>query len=230
MTESPAETAGTAGTALSDGPVHGVNILVPSFWYEFDIHPATRDEAIRRAVRAHVKQRPELAEHQAAVTKVLRKVAREAWSSGVIYFGAMAEIYEEAPMTANLTITVQEARDEETGELLPNEPGAVMSALKPIPKGRRPTDPWRRVQVVQLPDAGPAARGEGIEDIELPGDPRIVRMVLMQTIVPFPDDDPRVAMITAASPQLELAEPMLELFDGITSTFNFVRAQPEIAN
>jgi hypothetical protein len=217
-------------TSVLAGPVYGVNLLVPSTWYEFDIHPATRDDTIRDLVQARIKERPELAEHKSSLAKALRKSAREAWSSGVIYFGAMAEIVEDEAMTACIAITVTDARDETSGEVAPNDVAAIMTALKPIPHGRRPTDPWREVQVVELPDAGVAARTAGIEDIEMPNDQRIVRMAMMQTFVPFPLGDPRVAIISASSPQLALTEPMLALFDGISSTFCFVYAEPEKTN
>lgn len=212
------------------GQLCGLNILVPSTWYEFDIHPAKVDGSIREVVDARSQERPELSEHKASLVKTLRKVAREAWSSGVVYFGAMAEIVEDEPMMASVMITVTDTRDDLTGEFAPNEPDAIMTALKPIPKGRRPTDPWREVRVVDLPEVGVAARSEGIEDIEAPNDARILRMVMMQTYVPFPSGDPRIAVISASTPQLALVEPMLELFDGISSTFRFVYAEPEKAN
>ena len=52
----------------------------------------------------------------------------------------------------------------------------------------------------------------------------------MQTFVPFPGGDPRVAIISASTPQLALAEPMFQLFDGITDTFRFLSAESEKAN
>jgi hypothetical protein len=208
------------GAAAGPDVVQAVHILVPSSWYEFDIHPATRDRSIREVVRERVQERPELADKRAELTKTLRKVADEAWNGGVLYFGAMAEVDEEAPLTASLTVSVVNAEDGGAGRG-GNDLGAIMSALTQIPPGNRPTDPWRRVSLVELPDAGQAVRTEGIEEIEAPDDHRTARMVMMQTFVPFPDRDPRVAVISAATPQLALAEPMLELFDGISETFRF---------
>ena len=210
--------------ARPERPVRAVHILVPSSWYEFDIHPATRDASIREVVRARVRERPELAEHRADLVRTLRRVADEAWTGGVLYFGAMAEIDDEVPLTASLTISVLDARDEASGgSLASGGPQGIVSVLKQIPRGSRPTDPWRRVRLVDLPDAGQAARTEGIDDVEIPRDNRSARMVMAQTFVPFPAGDPRVAVISAATPQLSLAEPMLELFDGIASTFRFIR-------
>lgn len=209
------------------GPVSGVNILVPGSWYEFDIHPASRDESIDAVVKARVAERPELAEARSGLVKTLRRIARDAWSNGVLYCGAMAEVLEDEAMTANVTIAVTDARNETTGEYAPNSPDAILAGLTEVPEGRRPTDPWRRVRIVNPPEVGrPSVRTEGIEDIEVPNDARMLRMVMMQTFVPFPDGDPRVAVISAGSPQLALTEPMLALFDQISDTFRFVHDEP----
>ncbi|MFJ2635797.1 hypothetical protein ACIO6U_28130 [Streptomyces sp. NPDC087422] len=234
MTVSSSAPSGTS-------PVRGVNILVPSSWYEFDIHPATRDASIREVVRERVQERPELADSRTALIRTLTRTADEAWQTGVLYFGALADLSDEAPLTASVTIAVLEADDRADGTADGDRPGggaggaggtggnlaALVAALKPVAAGRRPTDPWRRIKLVELPDAGSAARSEGIDDIELPDDDRTVRMVLMQTFVPFPGGDPRVAVISGATSQLALAEPMLELFDGITETFRFVYADDD---
>lgn len=219
----------SAPSSPGTSPVRGVNILVPGAWYEFDIHPATRDASIREVVRERVRERPELAGSRAALVRTLTRVAEESWQAGVVYFGAMAEVNDEAPLTASLSVCVVEPDDGPDQRAGGGSPGAgnlaaLMAALTPVAPGSRPTDPWRRVRLVDLPHAGSAARSEGIDDIELPDDDRTVRMVLMQTFVPFPDGDPRVAVISGATSQLALAEPMLELFDGITETFRFIRS------
>lgn len=205
------------------GDVIGINIQVPSTWYEFDVHPATVNRSIREVVAKRVKERPELAEYQAELIRTLKKVAREARRNRVVYSGSMCEIVDGEPMVASLMVSVPEVVNETTGESAVTSLDALMSILTPMDPGRRPTDPWRRVGLVDLPEAGRAARTEGIEDIEIPDDNRSYRAVMMQTFVPFPGSDPKVAVISASTPQLALVEPMLQLFDLITSTFRFVR-------
>lgn len=209
-----------AGAAPGD--VIGINIQVPSTWYEFDVHPATVNRSIREAVAERVKEKPELAEYQADLVRTLKKVAREARNNDVVYSGSMCEIVDDEPMVASLVVSVTEAVNETTGERAPTGLDTLMGVLTPISRGRRPTDPWRRVHTVDLPEAGRAARAEGIEDIEIPDDNRSYRAVMMQTFVPFPGSSPKVAVISASTPQLALVEPMLQLFDLITSTFRFV--------
>lgn len=209
-----------AGAAPGD--VIGINIQVPSTWYEFDVHPATVNRSIRDVVAQRVKERPELAEYQADLVRTLKKVAREARHNKVVYSGSMCEIVEGEPMVASLMVSVPEVVNETTGEKAATGLDTLMGVLTPVPPGRRPTDPWRRVSLVDLPEAGQAARTEGIEDIEIPDDNRSYRAVMMQTFVPFPGSNPKVAVISASTPQLALVEPMLQLFDLITGTFRFV--------
>jgi hypothetical protein len=218
-------TAGTRPTAATS-PTTGFSLQMPRQWYEFDIHPAVRDDNIRRAVRERVKAHPELADSQADLIKGLRRLCREAWQEGVVYCGCLAQVVEnEAPLLANLTVAIVQARGE-NGEALDTNPGVILNSLTPVARGRRPTDLWREVAAVELPHAGRAARSRGIEDIQMPDDGRMARVVMMQTFVPIPGVPDRVAVITGMSPQLELTEPMLELFDALTGTFAFTHPTP----
>ncbi|MGW0731580.1 hypothetical protein [Streptomyces sp. NPDC002851] len=219
---------GSTATGLpSTSEPLGVHILVPSTWREFDVHPATVNESIREMVAEKIKERPELAEHKAALRRLLKNSAGLARENNVVYSSAMAEIIDGETMTASLMISIAKAENDRTGEVAKTGLDTLLSTLKPIAPGRRPTDPWRRVSVVELQDATRAVRSEGIEDIELPDGKGSYRAVMMQTFVPYPGDDPKVAVITASTPQLALAEPMLELFEAISATFRFVYAVAE---
>ncbi|MCA1704959.1 MAG: hypothetical protein LC808_17530, partial [Actinobacteria bacterium] len=76
---------------------------------------------------------------------------------------------------------------------------------------------WQRVDVVEIP-AGRAVRVQGVEALDLGG--QSVDCVVMQTLVPVPDG-PGVLNVVATSPQVELAESMLDLFDAISSTLTW---------
>lgn len=208
----------------------GVHILVPKSWHEFDMHPEAINQSIREIVAEKVKERPELAEHKGALRKLLRNSAGMARENNVVFASSMAEVIDGETMTASLTVSVSKAENEQTGEVAQTGLDTLLSTLNPIAPGRRPTDPWRRVSIVDLPDEVTAVRSEGIEEIELPDGRGSHRAVMMQTLVPYPGNDPKVAVITASTPQLALAEPMLQLFDAITATFRFVYAAAEGEN
>lgn len=70
---------------------------------------------------------------------------------------------------------------------------------------------------------GPAARTRGVEDIPVPDDAlnRTVRAVLMQTYIPVPGQEGKVALVAGSSQVLDLADSFFDIFDAITSTFRF---------
>jgi hypothetical protein len=197
----------------------GVSISVPESWYEFDIHPASRDDNIRRAVNQRIRAMPELAQYRSALLKLLRDMARNAWNSGAVYCGCMAEELENVPVTASMTVAVVSTRSPD-GELVDLDPRVMVQALK-AKTARHPQDTWQRVTTVDIVGVGTAARTEGVEDLPLPGTPRTVRMVTMQTFVRVPGMDDRVVVVTGTSPAVNLQDAFLDLFDAITSTFRF---------
>lgn len=200
----------------------GFSLTVPTTWWEFDIHPASRDNSIRTLVNERVRKVPELAAHRGALVTFLRRAAREAYDSGAVYCGCMAQDFDSVPLLAQVTVSAVGARTPE-GELLPTDPALIAASLTEK-VARRERDTWREVSTVTIPQVGLAARTHGIEDVPVPGDTRTVRVVLMQTFIPFPDDERRVALVSASSPVLDLADSFFDVFDAVTSTFRFVSA------
>ena len=198
----------------------GFSITVPASWWEFDIHPSSRDDNIRRLVNERVKQMPELAEHRETITKFLRKMAREAYDSGAVYCGCMVQDFDGVPISAQVTVSLVGARTPD-GQIMPTDPELVAASLREK-VARREGDTWRKVTMVTIPEAGRAARTYGVEDVELPGGTKTVRTVLMQTFIPLPGNEDKVALVSASSPVLDLADAFFDVFDAITSTFRFV--------
>lgn len=207
------------GPAVRVMPVEreGFSITVPVTWWEFDLHPATRDESVRRTIARRVKENPALAEHRDVLSRFLRKAARDAYESGAVYVGCMAQGFDSLPLTATVTVSLIGARTPE-GELLPADPASVVAGLRPK-EAAREGDTWRKVTTVEIPGTGLAARTYGVEDVTVPGDSRTVRTVLMQTFIPLPGHTDKVALVAASSSVLDLAEAFFDVFDAVTSTF-----------
>ncbi len=197
----------------------GFTITVPMSWWEFDVHPATREESIRRLIGRRVRENPALAEHRGTLSKFLGKAAREAHDSGAVYVGCMAQNFGAIPLTATVTVSVVGARTSD-GRLLPTDPAAILTTLREKPAARD-GDPWRKVTAVDIADVGPAARTYGIEDVEEPGGGRSMRTVLMQTFIPIPGNGERVALVAGSSAVVDLADSFFDIFDAVTSTFRF---------
>lgn len=198
----------------------GFSITVPASWWEFDIHPASRDDNIRRLVSKRVREVPEMAGHRETITRFLRRMARDAYDSGAVYCGCMAQGFGGVPLSAQVTVSLVGARTPE-GAILPTDPELVAASLREK-AARREGDTWRKVTMVGIPETGRAARTFGVEDVELPGGTKTVRTVLMQTFIPLPGTGDKVALVSGSSPVLDLADSFFDVFDAVTSTFRFV--------
>ncbi|MEU0619050.1 hypothetical protein ABZ476_21735 [Streptomyces albogriseolus] len=200
----------------------GFRIKVPESWWEFDVRPESRDDSIHRMVSERVRAHPELEPHRDTFVSFLRKAAADAWKSGALYCGCMAESFGgDTPITGSVTVSLVGGRTSK-GDPLPTDPEAVTAQLA-VKEARREGDAWRKVTTVDIPGVGPAARTYGIEDVPVPGDElgRTIRAVLMQTFIPVPGQKGKVALVAGSSQVLDLAESFFDIFDAITSTFRF---------
>lgn len=201
----------------------GVSLAVPESWWEFDIRPEGREATVRLLVDERVRAVPELARYRAELSTLLRRMARDAYDSGALYLGCMAENFGGVPLTATVTVTVLSAENAQ-GVALSTDPQAVAQSLRTITP-RRDGDAWRKVTTVEIPEVGVCARTYGVEDMPVEqGDPRTIRMTLTQTYVPIPGRPEEIVLVSGASPVLDLAEAFHDIFDAVTSTFRFVAA------
>ncbi|MEV5088591.1 hypothetical protein ACPC37_23555 [Streptomyces griseoincarnatus] len=200
----------------------GFRIKVPESWWEFDVRPESRDDSIHRMVTERLRAHPELAPHRDTYISFLRKAAADAWKSGALYCGCMAETFGgDIPITGSVTVSLVGGRTSK-GDPLPTDPEAVTAQLA-VKEAKREGDSWRKVTTVDIPGVGPAARTYGIEDVPVPDDElgRTIRAVLMQTFIPVPGQEGKVALVAGSSQVLDLAESFFDIFDAITSTFRF---------
>ena len=205
----------TASSSTASTDAVGFGILVPDSWFEVDLHPDTRNNSINDLVTQRLREVPELYEHRAALSKALRSAARSAYAAGAVYCGTMVQGLGDAVLTATLTVSLVEAPDDQSGA------ETIARQLTAIPRAGA-DQPWREVVSAELPHVGRVPRTQGVEDVVMPEGSGWIRTVLMQTFVPVPGaPGNRVALITASSPILPLADELLDLFDAVTSTFRF---------
>jgi hypothetical protein len=209
------------GSALDQGG--GFALAVPRDWYELELRPDVREGAIRALVDEQTRAVPDLREHRSAISGFLLKQAAQAWNAGAVYSASMMEPTEDGPVTANITVSfVPGPLTLDSDE--PDRAAALLDMLEEK-QARSEDDTWTRLTVVDLPGAGSVARTYGVEDVELPEQAGWLRVVSMLTMVPVPGAN-RIAMVTCTSPVLGLAEPLLDLFDAITGTFELLADEP----
>lgn len=188
----------------------GFELRLPESWLEFDVWRATRTGDLPRLLDARIAQQPELKPYRGALVKALRQAASEAERRGALFCAAISELVEDAGMLAAIVMVLQTDGALDPADNTPQVIASQLTSVAPIEGAAQ----WRRVDIVEI-SAGRAVRVQGVEAVDLGG--QAVDCVVMQTLIPVPDGS-GVLNVVATSPQVELAEPMLDLFDAISST------------
>lgn len=188
----------------------GFTLRLPASWYEFDLWRAARTGDLARAVDARIAEHPQLKPHRGDLVRALRGMAETARSQGAVYCASMLELIGSDLVLANLMVLHTDG---------PAEPGGttVETIASQVPAVAPSTESpeWRQVEIVETP-AGRAVRVQGIDRLTADGG-RSAPVVVMHTLVPVPEDR-GVLDLVLTSPQVELAEPMLDLFDAVSGT------------
>lgn len=197
---------------------HSFSLRVPPSWQEIDLAPRTRDASARDFVLRRLEDQPALYRYRTEITRNVRNLARRAHDAGALYVAVFAESADESVVPGSIMVT-----------LLPHPPGsagdadpfdAVVDQLREIPQPEGDGE-WRSLTSVEVAGHGTAARTYGVEEVE--GDGAIVIWnVLMRTFVPVPDG---VLLVVCASPALDLAEPLLELFSIVSDTLEITTTE-----
>jgi hypothetical protein len=189
----------------------GFVLRVPESWFEFDVWRATRTGDLARLVDTRITDMPELAPHRGALLKLLRQAAEYAERNGARFCAACTDVVDDA---GTLIATAMVFHTEGAPDPAQNTVEAIAGQVTAVaPAAGSPT--WRRVHIVEIP-AGRAVRVSGVETADM-GDGASLDSVTMQTLVPVPGGQ-GVLNLVLTSPQVQLAEPMLELFQAISDT------------
>lgn len=193
----------------------GFSIRVPESWFELDVRPATRDGNITLLVEQRIREVPELREHRGELVRLLRRQARDAWESGAVYCACFALVLDDSVVPGSITVSVIPPPPAGAG------PDAIAEQL-PTRDAAEDGDRWMSRSIVDLEGIGRVPRSQGVTDVRLPDGSGWIRMIVMQTFIPL--DSQRLLLVGAASPAIDLAEPLLELFDAVTGTLVLVPA------
>jgi hypothetical protein len=203
-------------------PFTGFSLSLPPDWFELDVRPWSRDLTIGLLVESKVRDQPDLWSHRTELTKILRRQARDAWDSGARYCAGFIIAVEQSIIPGSLTVSVIPS---------PSAGASADAVAKTLStkEAQEDGDTWSRRTIVMLPHAGHAARREGVIDAPLPNERQAVRAIIQQTFVPL--NNGSLLLVAASSPALDLAQPLLELFDAVVSTLELssgVRALAEV--
>jgi hypothetical protein len=191
----------------------GYTLRVPDSWWEFDVWRATRTGDLARLVDSRIAADRALAPHRGVLLKLLRDAAAHAERHGARFCAVSADPVDGAGTLLAIAMVFETAAP-------PGLTGVEAIAGRITARAPAPGSPsWRRVEIVDVP-AGRAVRVSGVERTDMGGG-RCLDTVTMQTLVPVPDGD-EVLNVVLTSPQVPLAEPMLDLFEAVSDTLSFV--------
>jgi hypothetical protein len=202
----------------------GYTITVPESWFELDVHPATRDDSIKRLVEDRVRGNQPMWDARKGIIKLLREQARVAHNAGATYCASFAIPTDEGPVTGSVVVSLVRGPAGATRE--EDDRGEHLASLyTPVPRGKGEFDPYTMVSSVEIPTCGHCARSWGIADLDVEGGPAaggaVIRNVFMQTAIPVPGFN-KVFLISASSPVVALADDLFDLFDAVAGTFRLV--------
>lgn len=192
--------ASSAGTGLS------FLLTLPPDWLVLDLESERIPVQVERLIEAAAGRDAGVAAHRGQIERQIRSVLREARTRDLSFCAMLATVIDDVlPMTATLTVSLRAAPD-----------GADVNAI--IGDLRR--RPNAVVGEFLVPAVGPSVRAvyrEVVEDLAASGP---VEAAVCQYFVPAPRGS-KVAVITAATPTLPLADHFAALFDEVAATFEF---------
>lgn len=199
----------------------GFSITVPDTWFEVDVDPATREDAIRRLVEDRVRGHQQMWDARHGITKILRGQARQAYDAGATYCACMAHPTDDGPITASVVVSL--VRGPVGASEAEDRSGFLLERLTPVAR-KDDDDRFTSVCTVDLLGVGACARSYGVADVELDDGAGYIRTVFMQTMIPTPGFN-KVFLVSANSPVVALAAELHDLFDAVTGTFGLVELE-----
>lgn len=194
------------------------SLRLPQTWFDFDVWRATRTGEITRMVDRRIAELPELRPHRSAILRGLRQLAAEAERRGAVYGAASADRAGDDALLASLMVFTTRGMPEPAL----NTVEAIAAQITAVPRSGRRLD-WRDVTLVEMA-AGRAVRVRAVTTTSADGTAALPA-VSMQTLIPVPGSE-RILDVALTSPQLSLAEALLDLFDAISSTLAWEAGPP----
>jgi hypothetical protein len=195
------------------------SLRIPETWFEFDVWRATRTGDLTRMVDRRLAEIPELRPQRSVILRGLRQLAAEAERRGAVYCAAAADrVGDDGTMLASMMVFSTQGMP---------EPGlntveGIAAQITAVPRSAGSPD-WREVSVIETA-AGRAVRVRAVATQSTDGTDAL-STVSMHTLIPIPGGA-GLLNVVLTSPQLSLADGLLDLFDAISSTLAWEAGPP----
>lgn len=204
--------AGDPDPALRLGRPSAYRYVLPGNWMELEPRPARAAADIRRVVEARIRRFPQLAEYRRVLQRVLREAVNRAIAGKALKLALLSEPVGDRVVTASLTVMLDLGLPLGPGEYTV-DPELVAAYLEHKVLAGQVDDGQRTVELVPLLQQR-AVRTRA--NLAVPGVDVAAHGV--EYLVPVPGT---VQLLTLAfvTPCVELAGPLVRLFDTIAGTF-----------
>jgi len=191
-------------------------LRVPPSWWQFDVWRANRTGDLARLIDARIAETPQLAHYRSTFLRLMREAAKTAEANGAQLCVVSGDLVEEdGAMLAAMGMVFQTDGAPDPVDNTVEAIAGQVNAVAPSDGSRR----WRRVEIIDI-DAGRAVRVYGVHPVQFNGPDRTADVVMMQTLIPIPGGG-GILNVVLTSPQVASAQPMLDLFDAISSTLSW---------
>jgi hypothetical protein len=236
VTADTTDTAGTAANALARvteaieagepvawaelPPARRYEYVLPDNWFTLDPSPKRSQKEIQRVLDARIRRFPELDPHRRTLARILRGQVNEAAKQDVRRIALLSEPIDGRLVSASLLVQLAKGIPTQEEGVYDNDVESLAAFFTVNIPPDQDADAPRDVGIVALPQqdvlrvqattlavdekTGEAARGAGV-----------------QYFAPAPGTDD-VLILTFNTPNVDVSEPLVLLFDMIAQTFHWV--------
>jgi hypothetical protein len=188
------------------------SIRLPEDWLPLDLEGDRIPVQVERLVATAAAADPAIDRHRSVIEKQIREALREARAADLSFCAVLAKVIDDVlPLAASFTIALRNP---------PADAGDLLTGVRRIPNAI--------VGEFEIPDVGTVARARYVTRSpsgSLGNQP--VDVSVTQYFV-RPPRGRRIAIITASTPVLVLADEFAELFDSMVRTFAFEPVAPDL--
>jgi hypothetical protein len=205
-------------------PPVGFRVHVPDEWNLVDLEPATASSSIDGFLDDAVRRAPAAAPYRLATRRQLLDVVAQSRAGGVFLLAFLATSRgPDDPVGASLTLAWR--RLDVAAHLGPHDLAlALAQSLATAPYSEGETRDARSVVTVELP-SGFAAHLRTVQLVPVPRTTTKRRVAMSQLMLPVPGRS-WIAVVTATTPNLDLAAGVNEIALGVTGSIVFMGDQP----
>jgi hypothetical protein len=201
-------------------PARRYEYVLPDNWFAIDPSPKRSQREIQRVLDARIRRFPELDPHRKTLARLLRTQVNDAVKQDVRRIALLSEPVDGRLVSASLLVQLAKGIPTQEEGVYDNDVESLAAFFTVNIPPDQDADAQRDVGVVALPQQDVLrVRATTVAVDDRTGEE--VRGAGVQYFAPAPGTDD-VLILTFNTPNVDVAEPLVLLFDMIAQTFHWV--------